>query len=130
MFLPHQSDNGALQPWEYLPAAAGTYQVGQLLNVSGGKLAAIAEASATTPAYLCMSNITVAEDEELVPVIRVSKNYIYETKLSAAAASAKVGTKLQVSAGGLEADAAAAGSFEVVFLEATTKGAVVRGRFN
>ena len=129
MFLPHQSDTGALQPWEYLPAAAGTYQVGQLLNVSGGKLTAISGASTTTPAYLCMSNITVAAGE-LVPVQRVSKNYIYETRLSTAAASAKVGTKLQVSAGGLKADGAAEGSFEVVFLEATTADAVVLGRFN
>lgn len=128
MFLPHASDTGALQPWEYLPAAAGSYKVGQLLNVVSGKLTAIAEASTTTPPYLCMSNITVADGEN-VPVIRVNTNYIYETRLSAAAASAKVGTKLQVTAGGLEADAAAAGSFEAVFLEGTTAGSVVRGRF-
>lgn len=128
MFLPHQSDTGALQPWEYLPAAAGTYKVGQLLNVSGGKLTAITDASTTTPAYLCMSNITVAADE-LVPVQRVSKNYIYETRLTAAASSAKIGTKLQVSAGGLGADGAAEGSFEAVFIEATAKDSVVLGRF-
>lgn len=129
MFLPHASDTGALQPWEYMPAAAGSYQVGQLLNVASGKLTAVSAASTTTPPYLCMSNITV-ENEELVPVIRVSKQYIYETRLSAAAASAKMGTKLQVSAGGLKADAGATGSFEVVFLEATTEDAVVRGRFH
>ena len=128
MFLPHASDTGTLQPWEYIPAAAGTYQVGQLLNVVSGKLTAITEACTTTPPYLCMSNITVVADEP-VPVIRVSNHYIYETRLNAAAASAKVGTKLQVSAGGLKADAAAAGSFEVVFLEATAADSVVRGRF-
>ena len=128
MFLPHMSDTGALQPWEYLPAAAGTYKVGQLLNVTGGKLTALTDASTTTPPYLCMSEITV-EDGTLVPVTRVSKNYIYETKLGAAAASAKIGTKLQVSAGGLTADAGAAGSFEVTFLEATAAGAQVLGRF-
>lgn len=128
MFLPHMSDTGALQPWEYLPAAAGTYKVGQLLNVTGGKLTALTDASTTTPPYLCMSEITV-EDGALVPVTRVSKNYIYETQLGAAAASAKIGTKLQVSAGGLTADAGAAGSFEVTFLEATAAGAQVLGRF-
>ena len=128
MFLPHMSDTGALQPWEYLPAAAGTYKVGQLLNVTDGKLTALTDASTTTPPYLCMSEITV-EDGALVPVTRVSKNYIYETQLGAAAASAKIGTKLQVSAGGLTADAGAAGSFEVTFLEATVAGAQVLGRF-
>lgn len=128
MFLPHASDTGMLQPWEYLPAAEGEYKVGQLLNVSNGKLSAIAEASAVTPPYLCMSNISV-KDGDLVPVIRVSTNYIYETRLSKAADNADVGTKLQVSAGGLDADASAVGTFEVVFLEATTEGAMVRGRF-
>jgi len=128
MFLPHASDTGALQPWEYLPAAAGTYQVGQLLKISGGKLAAVSAASTTTPAYLCMSNITVAADE-LVPVTRISKQYIYETRLTAAASSAKIGTMLQVSDGGLGADGAAEGSFEVTFIEATAKDSVVRGRF-
>lgn len=128
MFMPHMSDTGALQPWEYLPAAAGTYKVGQLLNVTGGKLTALTDASTTTPPYLCMSEITV-EDGALVPVTRVSKNYIYETQLGAAAESAKIGTKLQVSAGGLMADAGAAGSFEVTFLEATVAGAQVLGRF-
>lgn len=128
MFLPHMSDTGTLQPWEYLEAAAGEYKVGQLLSVSDGKLAAITEACTTTPPYLCMSNITV-KNGELVPVQRVSKNYIYETQLSAEAAAAKVGTKLQVSAGGMLADAAATGTFEISFLEATVEGAKVHGRF-
>lgn len=128
MFLPHKSDTGAHQPWEYLSAAAGTYVVGQLLNVANGKLTAVSAASTTTPPYLCMANITVADDE-LVPVARVSKNYIYETQLSADAAAAKVGTLLQVSAGGLKANAAATGSFEVSFIEATGEGSIVQGRF-
>lgn len=128
MFLPHKSDTGTLQPWEYLSAAAGTYVVGQLLNVADGKLTAVSDASTTTPPYLCMANITVTDDQ-LVPVTRVSKNYIYETRLSAAAAAAKVGTMLQVSAGGLMADAAASGSFEVSYIEATGEGSAVQGRF-
>ena len=31
MFLPVKSDNGAVLPWEYMPAEKGTYQAGQLL---------------------------------------------------------------------------------------------------
>lgn len=128
MFFPHKTDTGTLQPWEYLPAAAGTYQVGQLLTVSGGKLAAISEATKTTPPYLCMGSVTVAAGENL-PVVRVTNDEIYETQLSAAAASATIGTKLEVSAGGLRADAAAAGTFEVVYIEDTAADSVVRGRF-
>lgn len=129
MFLPHSHDKGMNQPWEEMSAAAGTYKVGQLLDVTGGKLTAIAEAKTTTPAYLCMASKTVA-DGELIPVQRVAKDVVYETKLSAEAAAATVGTKLQVSAGGLEADAAAAGTFEVTYIEGTAAGSVVRGRFN
>ena len=128
MFLPHKSDTGAVQPWEYIPAAAGTYQVGQLLNISGGKLAALTAAATTTPPYLCMSEITV-EDGENVPVIRVSDDVIYETRLSAEAADAVVGTKLEVSKGGLLADAAATGTFEIVYIEDTAADSVVTGRF-
>lgn len=128
-FLPVKSNTGAATPWEYLAAAAGTYQVGQLLSITGGKLTAITAASTTTPAYVCMADATVA-DGELLPVVRVNEDAIYETTLSAAAASAKVGTKLEVSAGGLEADAAATGTFEVVaIMEGTAKGDTVRGRF-
>ncbi len=128
MFSPNKSDNGAQLPWEYMPVAAGTYVAGQLLNAAEGSLAPVSEASNTTPGYLCMANIAAAEGD-IVPVTRVSKNYIYETKLSAAAEGAGIGTKLRVSAGGLQADAGAAGTFEVTYIEGTDAGSTVHGRF-
>lgn len=128
MFFPHKTDTGAHQPWEYLPAAAGTYKAGQLLKLTSGKLAAVSAASTTTPPYLCQANITVADGEN-VPVTRISDDVIYETQLNAAAASAAVGTKLQVSAGGEKVDASATGTFEVVFIEDTAADSIVRGRF-
>ena len=128
MFLPYANDRGTHQPWEYLPAASGTYDVGQLLGVSGGKLVALSAATKTTPPYLCQAKITVA-DGETVPVTRVNNDVIYETTLSAEAASAAIGAKLEVTAGGLQADAAAAGTFEVVYVEGTAADSVVRGRF-
>lgn len=129
MFHVHSTDNGAVHPWEYLPAAAGTYQAGQLLNASGGSLTPISAASKTTPGYLCMANITVAGNE-LVPVTRIQHTAIYETTLSAEAAGAAVGAKLEVTAGGLQADAAAEGTFELTYADGTAAGSMVRGRFN
>jgi hypothetical protein len=129
MFSPHKTDTGAVLPWEYMPAAAGTYQAGQLLNAKNGSLAPVSAASPTTPGYLCMANITVTAGQ-LVPVTRIQHTAIYETQLSAEAADAAEGTKLQVSAGGLQVDAAAAGSFEVTYIEGTAAGSLVRGRFN
>lgn len=129
MFTPHKTDTGAVPPWEYMPAKAGTYQVGQLLNAAAGLLTPVSAASTTTPGYLCMGNITVTADE-LVPVTRIKHDVIYETQLSAAAASAAAGTMLQVTAGGLLVDAAATGSFEVNYIEDTAAGSTVRGRFH
>ena len=60
MFIPIKSTDGAMTPFEYIEAAAGTYQVGQLLNVADGKLAAIAADQATTPPYVCMQSGTLA----------------------------------------------------------------------
>lgn len=125
MFLPHQSDHG-LKPWEYLPAAAGTYQVGQLLKVADGQLAAIDAASTTTPPYLCMASKTV-EANGILPVLPVAHDMIFQTEC--ASADVKIGAKLQVAAGGLVADAAAAGTFEVTGVDAAEEGTVLLGRF-
>lgn len=127
MFTPFKNDGG-LQPWEYLPAKEGTYQGGQLLNASAGLLTPVSSASTTTPGYLCMADITVAEGES-IPVIRVRGNTIFETTLSAEAASAKIGSKLEVSAGGMAVDATAAGSFELTYVDDTAQGSMVLGRF-
>lgn len=128
MISPHKNGTGAVLPWEYIAAAAGSYEAGQLLQVSNGKLAAIDAAATTTPPYLCMGTITVEDGEEL-PVTRIAADVVYAASLSAAAEAAVVGTKLRVSAGGKDVDAGAAGSFELVALEGTEAGNIVYGRF-
>ena len=128
MFSPHKNGTGAVLPWEYIPAAADTYEAGQLLQVSNGKAAAVSAAATTTPPYLCMGSITVADGEDL-PVTRLADDMIYVTTLSAATASIAVGAKLRVSAGGKEADGGAAGSFEVVAFDGANTGDTVYGRF-
>lgn len=127
MFYP-KNLNGVLQPWERLPAAAGTYQAGQLLNAADGVVKPVAAASATTPSYLCVADVTLAQGD-LLPVARIVKDEIYVSQLSAETAGAKVGAKLQVSAGGLQVDGAAAGTFEVVWAADTAAGSEVHGRF-
>lgn len=128
MFTPHKRDTVGALPWEYLPAAAGTYKAGQLLKLASGKLAASSAASTTTLPYLCMADITV-EDGANVPVVRVKHDTIFKTTLSAAAADATVGSKLQIAAGGEQVNGAAAGSFELTALEGTAEGDIVYGRF-
>ena len=127
MFIP-KSIGGATQGWEYYGAAAGTYKAGQLVNLTGGVITPVAAASKTTPGYVCMADITVAEGGE-VPVQRIVKDIEFVTELSAEAAAAKAGSKLEVSAGGLAVDAAAAGTFEVTYIAGTAAGSEVHGRF-
>ena len=74
MFNVHKHDTGARQPWEYLPAAAGTYKAGMALTVTGGQLAPISAAMKTTPPYICMADVTVEEGQN-IPVIRVESDY-------------------------------------------------------
>lgn len=127
MFYP-KNMTGAQVGWEYLPAAAGTYKAGQLLNATGGTLVPVSAASKTTPGYLCMADVTV-EAGQTLPVQRIQKGDLYVTALSAEASAAKMGSLLQVSAGGLQVDAAATGTFEVTYLEGTAAGCEVCGRF-
>lgn len=130
MFIPIKSDNGAVLPWEYLAAEAGTYKAGQLLNVdaSTGHVEPISTEQTTTPPYLCMADVTVADAGTPIPVTRVSKDHIYETTLAAAASGTVTGSKLQVASGGLQATAGA-GTFEVVSLDGTEAGDVLCGRW-
>jgi hypothetical protein len=116
-----------------MAAAANTYKAGQLLGVTNGLLAALTAITATTPPYLCMADkiITAADVTagELLPVTRVSKDLIYETVLGEAVATAAPGVRLRVANGGLQATGGAPGTFEIVSLDGTAEGDVVRGRF-
>lgn len=132
MFQPAKSDTGAVLPWEYLPAAVDEYLAGQLLNLNAsGQLAAIAADLTTKPAYLCMGDVEIGTAGDILPVTRIQDDVIYETTLAEAATGAVVGTKLQVESGGLQASkpATGGGAFEVVWMEGTAAGDVVRGRF-
>lgn len=127
MFFPKRI-GATLQGWEYYGAAAGTYKAGQLVNMEAGQVTPVAAASTTTPGYVCMADITV-EAGGVVPVQRIVKDAEYVTELSAEAAAAKEGSKLEVSAGGLAVDATAAGTFEVTYIADTAAGSEVHGRF-
>lgn len=126
-FMPDKQEKG-LQGWEYIPAAAGSYEVGQALTVSGGKVAKIGAALKTTPNYVSAARKVLADGENL-PVMRVKPDIIWQTELSAETAGAVVGVKLEVSAGGMAVDGTAAGTFEVVYAQGTEAGSKVTGRF-
>lgn len=129
-FLIHSTDNDRVLPWEYLPVSAITPKVGMALIQSSGKLA-IATGT-TKPTYISMVEKTEAcTAGELIPVVRVDADTIFETTFSASAASVNVGDKvtLHASSGMQVTGTKTSGVAEVISMDGTASGDKVRVRF-
>lgn len=129
-FLIHSTDDGRVLPWEYLPAGAITPKVGMALTQTNGNLAL---ASGTTvPTYISMrEQDTALTAGDMIPVVRVQPDVIFETELSAAGTSLKVGQKVTLATDGLRVTATTTeGVAELVEILGTAIGDKVRVRFN
>ena len=104
-FLIHSIDDGHVPAWEYLPCSAITPKVGMALTQSSGNLA-IATGT-TKPTYISMVEKSAAcTAGDLIPVIRVSPDIIFETTISASGTSLNKGDKVKITfgSGGAEAE--------------------------
>lgn len=120
MFKLHQKASPATEAIEYVTAGA-ELAIGSLVGYSGGKVVA----NTTAPEYVTLGK---ASNGETVAVKRIYEDEIYETKLSVAGTSLKIGDKVTVTA--TEATATTAdGVFEIVAMDGNTKGSKVRGLF-
>ena len=128
-FLIHSTEDGHVPAIEYLPCGAITPKVGLALTQSGGNLA-IASGTAA-PAYISMcEKESACTAGDIIPVIRVEKGTVYETTLSAAGSSLKLGDKVTLSADGMQVTATTTGGVaEIVALCGTAAGDAVRVRF-
>lgn len=114
---------------EYHPASAITPKIGTALVLKDGQLAV---ASGTTkPTYLSMcEKDSACAAGDIIPVIRVQDDIIYETSFSVAAASVKLGDKLTISTDGEQVTATTTGGVaEVVYIDDAAKDGIVRVRF-
>lgn len=128
-FLFHTIDGRLVPGTEYLPCDAITPKVGLALSVKDGKLAV---ASGTTkPTYICLRHEDAAVTAgTVIPVARVLPDTIFETTASASLASVNVGAKVTVSADGLQVTGTTeGGTAEIVSMDGTAAGSVVRVRF-
>lgn len=128
-FKPHQTNDGRVPPFEYLPAGAITPKVGMALYMNAGNLAI---ASGTTkPTYICMcEKETAVAAGDIIPVIRVDDGMIFSVPLSASGASLKLGNKVTLAAGGLQVTATTTdGVAEIVGIIGTAVGDEVLVRF-
>ena len=131
-FLLHSIDGSAKIPGiEYLPAGAITPKVGMALVQSSGNLAVCSGASAK-PTYISMveksAQLTAGD---IIPVMRVLPDMIFETTLSASGTSLNLGDKVQVASGTQVNATTSNGVAEIVEFPTGSKasGAKVRVRF-
>lgn len=127
-FLIHSVEGGYIPSWEYLPAGAITPVVGMSLHQNAGNLAL---ASGTTnPTFISMTEREAALTAgDIIPVVRISEDIIWETEWSAAATAVKQGQKVTIAADGLRVTATTTGGVaEVVDMDGTAIGDKVRVR--
>lgn len=127
MFYPYTRDTGALQPWEEMPAAAGTYKAGQALSMANGAVTTLS-GPVNKADYISMFSGT-AQEGQMIPVIRATERIIFKTELAVDEAALTVGTKMTVNANRESVMAAENGGFEVTAFDGNTAGSVVYGRF-
>ena len=128
-FLIQQVDGGRVPGIEYLPCSAITLKVGMALAQSGGNLAI---ASGTTaPTYVSMIEKEAAcAAGDIIPVMRVLPDMVFETTFSTAASAIKLGDKVTLNTDGLQVTATTtSGVAEVVGMDGTAAGDKVRVRF-
>jgi len=96
-FIPHSTDDGHVPPWEYRAAGAITPKLGMALTESGGNL--VIATGTTKPTYICMVEGTAALTAgDLIPVIRVLPDTVFETTNSASLSGVNVGDKVPLHA--------------------------------
>lgn len=129
MIVPMKNVDGALAPYEYQPVSGIAVKYGMAMVFSNGQLAKCGAEAA--PEYICMheSEGTMTAGD-IIPVIKVTHDDIYETTLSAAGTSLKVGSKVTIAADGLRVTATTTnGVAEIVQMLGTATGDKVRVRF-
>ena len=130
-FKIHSVAGGRVPGIEYLPCSAITPKEGMALVQSSGNLA-IATGTAM-PTYISMcERETACTAGDIIPVIRVLPDIIFETTFSAAATNIVLGNKVTLHASsGLEVTATTtSGVAEVVAMDGTASGSPVRVRFS
>ena len=130
-FLTHSTDSGRVPSIEYLPCGAITPKVGMALIQTGGNLGVAT--GDKKPTYISMmdSDITLTAGD-LIPVIRVLPDMIFETTNSAAFTSVKRGDRVTLHASnGLQVTATVAGgTAEVIEISGTVAGSNILVRFS
>lgn len=127
-FKIFSTDDGYVPSIEYLPCSAVTPKVGMALTQASGKLALATGTTAPTYISMCEKDSACVEGD-IIPVIRVLPNMVFETTNSAAFTSVSLGAKVTLHTDGMQVTATTtSGVAEVVGFDGTAVGSVVRVR--
>lgn len=129
-FKIYSIDAALTRSIEYLPASALVPVSGMAMKLDGGLLKAVS--ASDKPDYICLREQEKAlEAGDVLPVIRVGADIIFETETEANMSEVKIGTKVTVNPDDMTVTATEGGSAEIVGMEATNYGTyIVRVRFN
>ena len=129
-FKIYKTDDGRIPGIEYLPCSAITPKVGMALVQSRGNMAIATGTTAPTYISMCEKD-SACTAGDIIPVIRVSKDMVFETNFSAAATSINLGDKVTLHASdGMQVTATTtSGVAEVVYMDGTASGSMCRVRF-
>lgn len=126
-FIPYTYADGQPTPWEYKEAGAlGSIKPGQALSLSSGKLAKCT--GDNRPEYIGMYGGTVASGD-IIPVIKVDEETVFETENSVANTSAVAGSQLTIDSTGTKITATAGTAVQVVEALDTAVGGKMLVRF-
>ena len=95
--LIHAYEDGAVRPWQYLPADDATYTVGQALVMDGSNgylvpvSSGVGQDTDEGKHYVSMSNVTIATAGDLIPVVASDDQIKWAAPLQADNSSIKVG---------------------------------------
>lgn len=130
-FIPHSNEEGRITPWEYLPCSAILPDIGTALVFSSGKLA-IATGT-TKPTHISMySAPATLTAGDIIPVIRVEPDEIFECTNSASLSGVNIGQKvtLHASNGAQVTGTTTSGVAEIVKKDGDAAGSRVLVRFS
>jgi hypothetical protein len=130
MFLNIKTDDGHVAPFEKLPCTAITPKNGMAMLLSSGKLA-IATGT-NKPEFICVEeHASAVSAGDLVTVVRVDHDTVYQTELSASGTSLNIGDKVTLHAtSGMSVTATTtSGVAEIVGMDGTASGDTVYVRF-
>ena len=128
-FKIHSIDDNRISGIEYLPCSAIKPTIGMALVQSSGNLAKATGTTAPTYISMCEKD-SACTAGDIIPVIRVNKDMIFETTFSASASSIKLGDKVTIHTDAEQVTATTtSGVAEVVYMDGTAMGSMCRVRF-